>query len=235
MPALRAVTLDFGTTLVYERPSRYAIYAEAARSRGASISDEEMRGFMLRAHQELPQVVDGAFRYTDRWFRRFIERIFHTYLELPANDLPGLEDELFARFDDPATFRLQPGARELLTGIRRAGLGLGLVSNWSARLPRLLVALELAIHFDFVLCSALEGLEKPDPALFRLAAERADVRPEQLLHAGDDPVRDGGATHAGLEVILVDPLGRRAAADGFERVADLEQLLERIEDRRGAP
>jgi hypothetical protein len=43
------------------------------------------------------------------------------------------------------------------------------ISNWSARLQRVLAAVGLGDAFDPVLCSACESLEKPDPELFRLA------------------------------------------------------------------
>lgn len=228
-----AISLDLGHTLVFEQPSRHAIYAEAARARGLRVTDEEMRERMREANQALPERIEGAYRYSDRWFRRFIERIFHAGLELPSDRLPELTDELFARFESPSTFRLFPGALELLAGVRAAGLPLGLISNWSARLPRLLDNLGLSEHFDFVLCSALEGVEKPDARLFLRAAELAGVRPQQLLHAGDREHEDGGALDAGCQAVIVEafgPAGLRRRPE-LPRVADLEQLLSWIRAR----
>jgi HAD superfamily hydrolase (TIGR01549 family) len=231
---LAAVSLDLGHTLVFEQPSRHAIYAEAARLRGLRVTDEAMRDLMRRANQELPDRLDGAYRYTDRWFGRFIERIFHGYLEMPAAGLTDLTRDLFARFESQQTFRLFPGALELLAGIRDLGLPVGLVSNWSARLPRLLDNLELADRFDFVLCSALEGVEKPDPRLFLKAAELAGVRPEQLLHAGDREHEDGGALDAGCQAVLVESFGPQGLRRRPElpRVSDLTELLRFIRERR---
>ncbi len=228
---IRAVSLDFGGTLGFERPSRSAIYAEAARKLGLSVTDAEMGALMKRAHQELPQRIDGAFRYTDPWFRRFIERIFHNLLELPAGDLPAVTEQLFHRFQDPATYRLFPGVHELLRRLGSAGLVVGVISNWSGHLPRLLVGLELAEYFDFVVCSALEGVEKPDPAIFELAAERAGVAPDELLHAGNDAVIDGAAAQAGARVVIVNQLGR--AAGELLVVRDLEQLAGTILEQAG--
>lgn len=231
---LAAVSLDLGHTLVFEQPSRHAIYGEAARSRGIRVTDEAMREHMRRANQELPERLDGAYRYTDRWFARFIERIFHSYLEMPAAELPGLTQELFARFEAQQTFRLFPGALELLQGIRDLDLPVGLVSNWSARLPRLLDNLDLADRFDFVLCSALEGVEKPAARLFHKAAELAGVPPAALLHAGDREHEDGGALDAGCQAVLVEsfgPQGHRRRPE-LPRVPDLAELLRFIRARR---
>lgn len=224
--SLQAISLDFGGTLAFERPSRATIYAEAARSRGRAVTDQEMGGMMSRVHQELPQTIDGAFRYTDPWFRRFIERIFHGLLELPAPELHGLELELFSRFSNPATYRLHPGASELPDRLRQGGLRVGVGSNWSGHLPRLLVGLELAESFDFVVSSGLEGVEKPEPAFFELLAERAGVPIGSLLHAGNDAVLDGAARAAGAQAILVDGLGRTRG--DLPVVRDLEQLGDEI-------
>lgn len=230
--SLRAVFLDVGNTLITERPSRYAIYAEHARSRGIEIDAERMKACMRNAHDALPLELDGAFRYSDPWFRAFIRTLFHDELGLAQDELPGLTEELFARFEDPATFRAFPGLDELLARLRERGLALGVISNWSARLPRVLSGLNLAERFDFVLCSALERMEKPDPALFRKALERAGVSPAEALHAGDHRERDVEAALAvGLQAVLVDHAGLRRPREGVPHVRGLPELQTVILER----
>ncbi len=205
---LAAVFLDFGGTLVREQPSRTEIYAGVARARGVPVSTERMGELLQRAHAELPRELEGAFRYSDPWFRALQRRIFLDELQLPPELFEDLSEELFARFEDARTFVLFPGARELLAELARAGLFVALISNWSARLPRLLGALGLDSAFDLVLCSALERLEKPEPAIFRRALDRAGVPASRALHAGDQPERDArGALAAGLTAVLVDHAG----------------------------
>jgi putative hydrolase of the HAD superfamily len=225
---LRAVFLDVGNTLVRERPSRFEIYAACARAHGLPVTDERMQQLMRAAHRELPREIAGAWRYTERWFEAYIEHIFAGELGLARERLPGLSRELFARFDDPATFELFPGALELCEALRARGLALGLVSNWSQRLPRLVERLGLATRTDFVLCSALERLEKPDEELFRRALERAGVRADEALHAGDDLEKDfHGARRAGLRAVLVDHARTRGAE--APRVHSLPELGEWVE------
>lgn len=225
---IQAVFIDVGNTLVYETPSRFEIYAERARSRSRAVSTAEMRELMIRAHHELPREIDGAYRYSDPWFGVYVERIFHDYLGLLKADLQPLREELFARFSDPATFALFDGALELLDELRGRGLRVGIVSNWSTRLPRLLADLDVTRRVDFVLCSAVERLEKPDPEIFRRALERAGVRPDQAVHVGDDLEKDVlGARRMGLRTILVDHAGR--AERGHEpRARDLHQVAETL-------
>ncbi len=193
---LRAVFLDVGNTLVREKNSRFALYAEAARTEGIEVSEDRMGALMRSAHRELPLWIDGSFRYSDLWFRAFIERIFRQELGLPAARLEALTQHLFDLFEQRDTFRILPGAVELLDTLEELGLARGIISNWSARLPRVLAELGLDGRFDFVLCSALEGAEKPSPQLFERALDLAGARPDQAVHAGDHPVYDVEAASA---------------------------------------
>lgn len=226
----RALLLDVGNTLIYERPSRAAIYAAEARLRGAEVTDDTMGGHMARAHRELPRVIDGHYRYSDPWFERFIERIFGQYLGLAPDVWAGAVEALFARFEDPDTFHVFPGAVELLTWARKEGLAVGVVSNWSSRLPKLLDGLGLAEHLDFLVCSAIERTEKPERRIFELALAHADVEAREAVHVGDHPVRDGAAANLGIEVVLVDHFGSLGPGS-LPKVGDLMALREWIEAR----
>lgn len=225
---LKAVFIDVGNTLLYEKPSRFEIYAEEARRRGREVSSGTMRNLMTRVHRELPREIAGAFRYTDGWFSAYIEHIFHLELGIARGDLASLREDLFGRFSAPGTFSPFPGGRELLERVRSRGLRLGIISNWSTRLPRLLDDLGLSDKVDFVLCSALERAEKPDSVIFERALARAGVAPDEAVHAGDDLEKDYlGARRAGLRAVLVDHAGTQPA--GPARVRDLFELDQWIE------
>lgn len=226
---IKAFFVDVGNTLVREVPSRFAIYAECARAHGVEIGTPEMAALMRRAHGEIPARVGGAFRYTDPWFAAYIERIFEHHLGLEHAVLPELSRGLFARFSDPATFQLHPGALEILESARARGLVVGIISNWSARLPGLLQALGVAERVDFVLCSAILELEKPDPEIFLRALQLAGVRPDEALHAGDDLEKDVlGAQRVGIRAVLVDHAGDRAHLS-HPRAGSLAELMDQLE------
>lgn len=211
---LAAVFLDLGNTLLVERPSRAEMYAEEGRRAGLEVDAAGMRLLMTGAHAALPREIGLAFRYSDEWFRAFQRRIFVAELGLAEARFDELSARLFARFEDARSFVLHPGARELLEVLRARGLALGLISNWSTRLPRLLQALALERAFDFVLCSAELRLEKPERAIFEAALRRAAVPAVQCLHAGDHVERDAlGALAAGIPAVLVDHGGRLGPAE----------------------
>ena len=230
--AIEAVLLDVGGTLLSEHPARAVIYASAARERGLEVSDSDMRDLMHRTARALPRRVEGRFRYSTAWFKRFIRRLFADSLGLDAGALPRLEQELFARFADPHTFRLYPGTLELLDSLRARGLGLGIVSNWSEQLPGILDGLGIGERVDFVLASAIEGCEKPGPEIFRRALERTGTVPERTVHAGNDLELDvRGAIGSGILPVLVDHGRRGTWPRGVDLVGDLFELEQWIAER----
>ena len=217
---LRAQLLDFGGTLALERRSRAALYAETGRAHGVDVDEARMEQLMREAHDALPRELDGAYRYSDPWFRTYIAQVFQGGLSF-GGDLEALATDLFAVFSDARTFALFPDARDLLA--RAAGLRVGVVSNWGPRLGPLLDG--LGVRVDLALASANEQLEKPDPALFRRALEALGVAPGEALHVGDRVDTDvEGARAAGIRPVLLDRSGRMCAPTGVHLVRTLADV-----------
>jgi len=101
-----------------------------------------------------------------------------------------------------------PGAREVLAELGEKGYRLGVISNSDGRLEAMLTEAGLAERLSVIIDSHVVGIEKPDPRIFHLALERAGVPPEQAIYVGDFYSLDiVAARHAGLDAILLDPLG----------------------------
>jgi len=115
-----------------------------------------------------------------------------------------------------------------LDRLRAAGRRLVVVSNANGTLRAHFARLGLAERFDALVDSCVEGVEKPDPRLFRVALERSGARAETTLHAGDfyhiDVV---GARAAGLQAWLVDVAGLYGDHD-VTRVPSLKALVDRV-------
>jgi HAD superfamily hydrolase (TIGR01509 family) len=106
-------------------------------------------------------------------------------------------------------FELLPGVREAVERLRRLGLELAVVSNWDVALREHLAGIGLGGLT--VVTSAEAGAPKPDPAVFLLALERLDVRPERALHVGDSEADEEGARAAGMRFAPA-PLARAVEA-----------------------
>ena len=80
----------------------------------------------------------------------------------------------------------------LAQGIRCPGAG---------RVESFLRHVGITKYLDFVVDSGLVGVEKPDPRIFEIALERAQVRKDEVVHVGDVYEVDVvGARAAGIEV-----------------------------------
>jgi len=128
---------------------------------------------------------------------------------------------------------LWPGALELLVSLRERGLKLGLITNGLAETHReKIVILRLEDAFDEIFIADEVGMIKPDPRLFRLAAERLGVRTEVCAMVGDRfdrDVRGGAAT--GMFTVWMNVRDERVPPDGpqpdaiVDDVRDVERAL----------
>ena len=101
---------------------------------------------------------------------------------------------------------LRPEALALMRDARAAGLPVGVLTNdlnafhsqeWVSRLG----LDELA---DVVVDGSVEGILKPDPRIYRLAASRLGVSCQDVVFLDDQPVNLAGAADVGMTAVPVD-------------------------------
>jgi putative hydrolase of the HAD superfamily len=124
-------------------------------------------------------------------------------------------------------YRPFPDVLPTLRCLQERGKSLAIVSNWDPALPALLAKLGLAEFFAFILPSAEIGMEKPDEGIFRLALQRLDLRPQEVVHIGDSYEADvAGARAVGITPILLDRMGKAS----YQDVTCISSLKELVED-----
>lgn len=102
-------------------------------------------------------------------------------------------------------FRPYPDVDRCLDRLQAAGIRVIVISNWDVSLHRVLRNFGWHSRFELVLASLEEGVEKPDPGLFRIALEKIGVRADEVVHVGDNPVDDvEGAIGVGMRPVLID-------------------------------
>lgn len=226
----RAVSFDAAGTLIRVAwdPADTAI--RSAQALGHEIKDEQV------AHEVYMRML--ASRRAEFCAlnllrsREVCDRFWHDLVGDWADRI-GLDadrDLLFATGDrlvwhsDPPVFSLFEDALATLQELRRRHVPLILLSNWDVSLHRACDHLGIREYFDVVMASLEEGIEKPDPALFRIAEERSGYAPEEILHIGDDPWADiEGARRAGWTGCLID---RDAPSDPPRQICSLAQVLD---------
>ncbi|MGC4903097.1 HAD family hydrolase [Micromonospora echinospora] len=98
--------------------------------------------------------------------------------------------------------RVPTGTLEVLDALRERGHRLALISNATSETAEAWAAGPLARRFDVAVFSCAVGLAKPDPAIYRTAAERLGVAPAECVYVGDGA--DGelaGAAVVGMTVL----------------------------------
>lgn len=123
-------------------------------------------------------------------------------------------------------------AARTLDRLTARGLAVGCLSNSDGTVRTLLEDAGLAHRLRCVVDSGVEGVEKPDPRIFRIAAARLGVTPAACVYVGDFLSLDvEGARGAGMEGVLLDPADTWSgtAADDVPRVRSLTEFAERLE------
>ncbi|HEX5043169.1 MAG TPA: HAD-IA family hydrolase [Candidatus Polarisedimenticolaceae bacterium] len=221
----RWALFDVGETLIRPRESFGAVYARVLAPLGLAREAPEWERALRTTWAEVSaSLPPGTDRYgslpggEEAYWLRFVRRT----LELAGTPTPGLAERALAplrsAFAKPEAWKVFPEVEASLDRLRAAGIGLGVVSNWDSRLPVLLDRLGLAARFDVVVVSALAGVEKPHPEIFRRALEGLGADPTRTAHVGDIPELDGAGAHAaGIRPILLE----RHAPEGTDAVRDL--------------
>jgi len=108
---------------------------------------------------------------------------------------------------DPAEFALMPGAHEVLSALREAGVPCAVASSTGAADVRArLGRAGLLSHFTVLASGDEVPRGKPDPAVYRLALQRIGLPPHACVAFEDSAHGACAALDAGLQVVLVPGL-----------------------------
>lgn len=225
---IEVVFFDAGETLLGPHPSFAELFSEVCAARGHEVPPERVQS----VQDELaPHLIDLAedTGVDNPTFSREASQKFWGYLYarfLLALDIADLElaAALLERFSDASSYKLFDDAVPTLQRLRRDGYRLGLISNFEQWLEERLVELEVGHLFDISVISGFVKIEKPDPGIYRLALERAEVVPGDAVHVGDSISMDvEPAGSLGMHTILIDRAGRYPDSS-TPRVTSLEEL-----------
>ncbi len=227
---IEIVFFDAGGTILDPHPSFAELFALTSAEHGFEIEAEKVSEVQERIAPHLVELLDEAglehgptlSMEASRRFWTFTYSRFLTELGIADADMP---DRLYETFSSSSSYRLYDDVRPTFDALEDAGYRVGLISNFDSWLQKMLVEMEIGHVFDTAVISGIEGIEKPDPAIYRLAVERAGVHPSRAVHIGDSPTMDmEPARAAGLTPVLLDRAGRYPAAP-YDRLEDLKGLL----------
>jgi len=223
-----AIFFDFGETLATLAPSKEELFIQAARSVGLQLKLEAV----CRAYQ----IVDFHYKYSSVHIHDR-EDFYENYNQQLAEALgisshvSRLGPALVKEFAKNKHWKLFDGVPQALRRLREQGLLLALVANWDSNLPTLIEQLGIRQEFSSVVSSQAAGVEKPDPAIFLLAAAEFSLSPKtnRILYVGNEYRADVmGARAAGLIPVLIDRNSLYKHADCL-RFSSLLEWLETMQ------
>jgi len=208
-PDIEAVSFDAAGTLIHLNEPVGASYARVAADHGIRCQPEDVgRAFRVVWKRTPPAFSpDSSLPDPDEksWWRRLVRDVFaEAGATFPSMDTEAVFDAffeaLYQHFEAPGTWEADPVAAEVV-GAVASRYRCAVLSNFDARLRRILDDLGLLHHFEKLFLSCELGVSKPDPGIFHAASRNLGVAPGSILHVGDDPENDWrGARDAGFRV-----------------------------------
>jgi putative hydrolase of the HAD superfamily len=233
MRRIRAVFLDAGNTLVFPQ---LEVIIRDLKQHGYSATAEDFYAAERTAKQKLddwlwPQIRAGEvptqidYYYWAEYLREFTRR-----LAAAESARSELTQRLIENFQNIQIWsRVMPDTPAFLEWLAAQGYFLGVISNSIGTLEGQLVRLDLARYFQVILDSAVVGIQKPHPGIFKLALQAAGAEALEAVYVGDTYATDvGGAQLAGLAGVLMDSVGAYPDATCL-KISSLPELAKTLE------
>ena len=117
-----------------------------------------------------------------------------------------IETKLYRFFKDTSRkWMLKPGVKTLLEQLKEREINIGLISNFSNNLNKLINLLNLSYYIKYSLVSQDAGLEKPNILFYELFLSKSSFNKNESFYVGDNYILDYlPATTLGLSSYLLD-------------------------------
>jgi putative hydrolase of the HAD superfamily len=235
-PPIQAVIFDLGSTLIYFDGQLEVVVEQACQ---ALVSQLVQAGLPLE-----PSLFTGLFLENMQAYYRerdqtLVEKGTVTALEktladlnLPRMEPKALDQAVTALYKvTQAHWKPEKETIPTLQTLSARGYSLAMISNAGndEDVQTLVDNACLRPYFRFILTSAVFGVRKPHPAIFRSILEKLGLRPEQAVMVGDRLEADiQGAHNAGMPGILVTRRSGFAGPSSDSNARQPEAVIESL-------
>jgi putative hydrolase of the HAD superfamily len=205
---LKAVFFDALGTLFYLTNTVGRHYALAGADIGLKLDPHQLDDAFYSAWKKMPRraAIAGPRENDDKgWWRDLVNLVLDQVApSLSEIDRDNFFEIAYEHFAEPSVWELYPEVAGVLEQLQPR-FQLAVISNFDGRLRFILQRLGISKFFADIFISSEIGADKPDPEIFRRALKLIDLKPNEVLHVGDDPERDWeAASAAGLSTFRLD-------------------------------
>jgi putative hydrolase of the HAD superfamily len=235
-PRVSAILLDAGGVLVFPEPANVLppLRAVGVEPDPATLERAHYLAMATQDQEPAPPVRAS-------WWRNYLV----TYVAacgIAEDRAERLATEMSQRIRGRSWAHIGLGVMDGLRSVATLGLPMGVVSNSDGSVEGDLRRLGVChvpngsgppaagVAMGVIVDSAVVGVAKPDPEIFRLALDAVDVPAGgTVVHVGDSLRYDvAGALAAGLRPVHMDPYGFCPAPEGHVHVSSLAGLTRLI-------
>jgi putative hydrolase of the HAD superfamily len=178
------------------------------REVGLDLDAQELERAFHTAWKKMPQraAIDGPRENDDKgWWRELVDLVLDQVApSLSELDRDNFFEITYEHFAEAGVWKLYPEVPGVLEQLQPR-FQLAVISNFDGRLRLILEHLGISKFFRHVFVSSELGADKPAPEIYQSALQFIDLKPNEVLHVGDDPKRDWeGASTAGLLIFRLD-------------------------------
>jgi len=206
--APKAIFFDAVGTLFHLTRTVGDHYALVGSEVGLTLDPHHLNRAFYAAWKQMPPrpKIDGPRENDDKgWWRQLVDLVLDQVApSLGEFDRDNFFEIAYEHFAEAGVWELYPEVTDVLEKMRPR-FQLAVVSNFDGRLRFILEHLGISKYFAHVFISSEIGADKPDPEIFQRALKFVDLKPNEVLHVGDDSDRDWkAASEAGLSIFRLD-------------------------------
>jgi HAD superfamily hydrolase (TIGR01549 family) len=224
---IRAIFFDMGGTLDGDGLHWLERFLPLYKNFGAAFSRDAIRRAFDEAERR--SAIDEHIASSN--LAQMVKLHVKWQLEHLGLDNSELAQHLIEGFITPVREAAAENAR-LLANLVERGFELGVISNGCGNVETLCADFGFAPYLSLIIDSRRVGLSKPDPAIFRYAAEQMGGDPGSMMMVGDSFERDVlPAKKAGMKTAWLEGVASRECPDPamvdlqLRRLADLPAAL----------
>ncbi len=230
MSKVSFIFFDHGGTLSHTTKEPTEIVAEVLRENGYTFPVEQV----VRASQVSEAWWSENQDRLPRGRRKplLVESQAVLLGNLNVSEARSLAEKVQDEWHVRAGFTLYPETIRCLEELRKQGIPMGIITqnlDTSEEFRNHALKIEgIGDYFSGIVTSESAGFDKPDPRLFRAAAESTGLPPRSILHVGDNLELDvKGAEAAGMQAVLINRSGTRntSKVKMITSLSELSKLL----------